>query len=464
MNTLTRRKFLKVPVHLAVGSAGIVLLKNSQSVWSYQANQKLNVALVGVSGRGAWFVQAIPQIGENVAALCDANERRAAPAFNQFPNVPKFRDFRQMFDKIGNSLDAVVVAVPDHNHAVISNTAICLGKHVYSEKPLTHDVWEARVLRINAAKYKVATQMGNQGTATHAFRRGVELIQTKALGNIEKVFVWKDSGGSGEQPLPKGEQPVPSYLDWDVWLGPAAMRAFHEDWLHWHKWRDFATGNLGNWASHSANIAFMGLDIAKLWDPQVNPNQRIRVTAKVQDRAVNAFPSWETVVWKIPPRGDWPALEIEWFNGAGAPGKRDQVESLMGKKLDWGDAGRRKWDDHAGCLICGDKQLLHATGHNSSFTLLPSGRTSDEEGPPQILPRSGSHEREWAAACKGGPRAMSHFGYSGPLTEFLMLGNVATLFPETELEFDPIETRIINHAEADAALRRVYRRGWELSS
>ncbi|HOP77795.1 MAG TPA: hypothetical protein PLD05_09900, partial [Thermogutta sp.] len=243
-----------------------------------------------------------------------------------------------------------------------------------------------------------------------------------------------------------------------------AMRAFHEDWLHWHKWRDFATGNLGNWASHSANIAFMGLDIAKLWDPQVNPNQRIRVTAKVQDRAVNAFPSWETVVWKIPPRGDWPALEIEWFNGAGAPGKRDQVESLMGKKLDWGDAGRRKWDDHAGCLICGDKQLLHATGHNSSFTLLPSGRTSDEEGPPQILPRSGSHEREWAAACKGGPRAMSHFGYSGPLTEFLMLGNVATLFPETELEFDPIETRIINHAEADAALRRVYRRGWELSS
>lgn len=210
---LTRRKFLKVPVHLAVGSAGIVLLKNSQSVWSYQANQKLNVALVGVSGRGAWFVQAIPQIGENVAALCDANERRAAPAFNQFPNVPKFRDFRQMFDKIGNSLDAVVVAVPDHNHAVISNTAICLGKHVYCEKPLTHDVWEARVLRINAAKYKVATQMGNQGTATHAFRRGVELIQTKALGNIEKVFVWKDSGGSGEQPLPKGEQPVPSYLD-----------------------------------------------------------------------------------------------------------------------------------------------------------------------------------------------------------------------------------------------------------
>ncbi len=464
MNRFTRRKFLKVPAHLAIASAGIVVLKDAPSVWSYQANERLNVALVGVSGRGSWFVQAIPQIGENVAALCDANERRAAAAFNQFPNVPKFRDFRQMFDKIGNRLDAVVVAVPDHNHAVISNTAICLGKHVYCEKPLTHDVWEARVLRLNAAKYKVATQMGNQGTATHAFRRGVELIQSKALGNIQKVFVWKDSGGSGERPLPRGEQPVPNYLDWDVWLGPAAMRAFHEDWLHWHNWRDFATGNLGNWASHSANMAFMGLDIVKLWDPPANTNHRIRVTAKVQDRAVRAFPRWEIVIWKVPPRGDWPALEIEWFNGAGAPGKRDEVESLMGKKLDWGDAGRQKWDDHAGCLICGDKQLLHATGHNSSFTLLPSGRTSDEEGPPQILPRSGSHEREWAAACKGGPRPMSHFGYSGPLTEFLMLGNVATLFPDTELEFDPIETRIVNHTEADAALRRVYRQGWELSS
>jgi len=464
MHRLTRRRFLASQVDLAIGAAGVTLLKNAESVYSYEANQKLNIALVGVSGRGSWFVQAIPQIQENVAALCDANERRAKPAFEQFPNVPKFRDFRQMFDKIGKSLDAVVVAVPDHNHAVISNTAIGLGKHVYCEKPLTHDVWEAKILRQNAAKYRVATQMGNQGTATHAFRRGVELIQSRALGEIRQVYVWKDSGGSGERPAPEGSQPVPDYLDWDVWLGPAAFRSFHEGWLNWHGWREFATGNLGNWASHSANMAFMGLDIVKLWDPQVNQGQRIRVVAQVQDKAVRAFPRWEIVRWEIPARGGWPPLTVEWFNGAGAPGRREHVESLMGKKLDWGDAGRQKWDDHAGCLICGEKQLLHATGHNSTFTLLPSGRSSDEEGPPQTLPRAGSHEREWTAACKGGPLPMSHFGYSGPLTEFLMLGNVATLFPEVELEFDPIATRIVNHSEADAALKRVYRQGWELVS
>lgn len=351
MHRLTRRRFLASQVDLAIGAAGVTLLKNAESVYSYEANQKLNIALVGVSGRGSWFVQAIPQIQENVAALCDANERRAKPAFEQFPNVPKFRDFRQMFDKIGKSLDAVVVAVPDHNHAVISNTAIGLGKHVYCEKPLTHDVWEAKILRQNAAKYRVATQMGNQGTATHAFRRGVELIQSRALGEIRQVYVWKDSGGSGERPAPEGSQPVPDYLDWDVWLGPAAFRSFHEGWLNWHGWREFATGNLGNWASHSANMAFMGLDIVKLWDPQVNQGQRIRVVAQVQDKAVRAFPRWEIVRWEIPARGGWPPLTVEWFNGAGAPGRREHVESLMGKKLDWGDAGRQKWDDHAGCLI-----------------------------------------------------------------------------------------------------------------
>ncbi|MGQ9503934.1 MAG: Gfo/Idh/MocA family protein [Thermogutta sp.] len=463
MNRLTRRSFLAAQLKLAFGGAGVIILKNPRSVYAYETNQTLNIALVGVSGRGSWFVQAIPQIGQNIAALCDVNERRAAPVFERFPQVPKFRDFRKMFDQLGRTLDAVVVAVPDHNHAVISNTAMCLGKHVYCEKPLTHDVWEAKVLRQNAAKYKVATQMGNQGTATHAFRRGVELIQTKALGDIREVYVWKDSGGSGERALPEGSQPPPEYLDWEVWLGPAAFRPFHERWLDWHTWRDFATGNLGNWGSHSANMAFMGLEVNKLWDPTANKGQRIRVVAEVQDKAVLGFPRWEIVRWTIPPRGDWPSLKIEWFNGTGAPGRRQHVESLMGKKLDWGDAGRQKWDDHAGCLICGNKQLLHATGHNSSFTLLPSGRTSDEEGPPQMLPRSGSHEREWVAACRGETVAMSHFGYSGPLTEFLMLGNVATLFPEVELEFDPIETRIVNHPEADGEIKRVYRKGWELT-
>lgn len=461
---LRRRQFLRTSA--ACGSLftppfGPLILKVSAGATSYQANERLNVALVGVSGRGSWFVNAIPQIGENVVALCDVNERRSAAAFARFPDVPKFRDFRKMFDKLEKSIDAVVVAVPDHNHAVISYAAICLKKHVYCEKPLTHDVWEARVLREAALKHRVATQMGNQGTATHAFRRGVELIQTGALGEVSEVYVWKDSGGSGERPAPQGEEPVPGYLDWDVWLGPAADRPFHSAWLNWHTWRDFATGNLGNWASHSANMAFMGLKIDSLWQPRGTP-VRIRVVAEVEARAERAFPRWEIVRWEIPARENLPPVRIEWFNGATAPGRRAHVESLMGKKLDWGDAGLKKWDDHAGCLIRGTKQMIHATGHNSTFVLLPSGRSWEEEGPPQILPRSGSHEREWTAACKGRGKPMSHFGYSGPLTEFLMLGNVATLFPQTELEYDPIAGEIVNHAQANAALRREYRKGWAI--
>jgi len=457
---VSRRNFLALVSRAGLSVSGVTILKSAASATTYQANDRLNIALVGVSGRGSWFVEAIPQIGENVVALCDVNERRAASAFAKFPSVPKFRDFRRMFDTVANRIDAVVVAVPDHNHAMISYTAMSLKKHVYCEKPLTHDVWEARVLREAADRFGVVTQMGNQGTATHAFRRGVELVQTGAIGHVHEVYVWKDSGGSGERPLPTGEQPVPDYLDWDVWLGPAAYRPFHEQWLNWHAWRDFATGNLGNWASHSANMAFMGLRIDSLWHS--GSEGRIRVVAEVHNRTQHAFPQWEIVRWQIPARGELPPVRFEWFNGAGAPGRRAHVEELMGKKLDWGDAGNKKWEDHAGCLICGTQQKIHAPGHNSTFVLLPSGRTSEQEGPPQVLPRGGSHEREWTAACKGRGRTMSHFGYSGPLTEFLMLGNVATLFPEEELEYDPKRGEIVNHPAANGALRRERRKGWEI--
>lgn len=457
----TRRRFLW---HSATAAAVTALPVTSGSALTYQANERLSVALVGVSGRGGWFVDTIPRIGENVVALCDVNQRRAAPAYEKIPQAERFRDFRRMFDRMGDRIDAVVVAVPDHTHAVISNTAIKLGKHAYCEKPLTQYVGESRVLRENAQQYGVATQMGNQGTATHAFRRGVELVQAGVLGEVREVFVWKDGAGSGERPLPQDEQPVPEYLDWDTWLGPARYRPYHEQWMHWHRWRDFATGNLGNWGSHSANMAFMSLKIGSLWDAaSLAPERRaIRIVAEVESPAVNAFPRGELIRWSVPQRENLPPLAFEWFAGAKAAGRRDHVEQLMGKKLDWGDAGEKKWADHAGCLIHGPKAMIHATGHNSEYFLLPEEEFEDFEGPPQTLPRSGSHEREWLAACKGGPPAMSSFDYASRLIEFLMLGNVATLFPEEELVYDPVECRITNHPEANAALRREYRTGWSL--
>lgn len=456
----TRRGWLR---RTASGLAGLSLpmIFPRVSALGYEANERLAVALVGVSGRGEWFVHAVPAIGERVVALCDANQRRAAAAFERFPDVPKFSDFRRMLDAEGPRIDAVVIAVPDHNHAVITNAAMGLGKHVYCEKPLTHDVREARILRRNAARSGVVTQMGNQGTATDAFREGVEWIQSGRLGAVQEVYVWKDSGGPGPRPLPPGRGTPPDYLNWDVWLGPAAERPFDEQWLQWHTWRDFATGNLGNWGSHSANMAFMGLSVDALWQDGEKTTP-IVVRAEVGSPPGPTHPHWEIVEWRVPARGQMPPVVFRWFNGAGSPGLRDHVEALMGKKLDWGDAGAKKWDDHAGCLIVGERAMIHATGHNSTYVLLPEDAAKTLERPPRNLPRHGSHEREWAQACKGGRRPMSHFGYSGPLTEFLMLGNAATLFPGRELEYDPVSGRVRNDAEADAALFRDYRKGWQL--
>jgi len=266
----SRRRFLKASV--ALGAA--VAVVPARSLRAFAANERLGVALVGVSGRGQWFVETIPRIGENVVALCDVNDARAQQAFARFPDVPKFRDFRKMLDQQGDGIDAVVIATPDNTHAVIAAAAMRRGKHVYCEKPLAHDVAEARRLAELAAEHGVAPQMGNQGTATDAFRRGVELIQDGALGEIKEVHVWKDGGGSF-RPRPQGESAVPPTLDWDLWLGPAAWRPYHPEWMHWHAWRDFATGQLGNWGPHSANLPFMALQCDALWTGAPKPASRV---------------------------------------------------------------------------------------------------------------------------------------------------------------------------------------------
>jgi hypothetical protein len=460
----TRRNFLR---GTALGGAGLVILSNSRSARGYAANEKLNIALVGLAGRGSWFVETIPRIGENVTALCDVNEKRAAEAFQKFPGVPKYQDFRKMLAEKDKQIDAVIVATPDNTHALITAAAMRAGKHVYCEKPLTHDVAEARAVREIARRYGVATQMGNQGTATEAFRRAVELIQAGVLGPIQEIHVW-NGGGSGPRRLPQGSQPIPEELAWDLWLGPAADRPFHQEWLQWHGWRDFATGNLGNWGAHSANVPFMAFKIASLWYPETaGPSPRIRLSAEVSEIERFGFPRWESLRYEVPARGDSPPVVLQYHNGAvkdyqeGPAKGRKRIEELIGRRLDWGDAGDRKWKEHGGCLIVGTEGMIQSTEHNSSFTLLPVKKFAGFEGPAKTLPRSGSHEREWIMACKSGPKAMSNFDYAGPLAEFLLLGNVATQFGET-LEYDPLAMKVVNHAEADAALRRTYRAGWSL--
>ncbi len=459
---LNRRSFLRNTV---LGGTGLIILQNSGSARSYQANDKLNIALIGVGGRGRWFVGTIPKLDTNVVAMCDVNERKASLSFEEIPKAKKYFDFRKMLEEMDKQIDAVVIAIPDHTHAVATATAMKMGKHVFCEKPLTRTVSEARTLRRMAARCKVATQMGNQGTSSEGFRRAVELIGGGVIGDVREVHAWNTGGGPGERPIPTDEHPVPEYLHWDLWLGPANRRPHNSRWLSgWHGWRDFGTGNLGNWASHTMNLPFKALRLDTLWNRKSDSSATnlVRLDPKVSGVHKHSLPKWEIIRYDFPARGDMPPVRINWYNGPGqAPGPRLMIEQLLGRPLDWGDAGEKKWVDHAGCLLIGTRGMIHSTGHNMSFSLLPEDKFKDFEGPPRTLPRTKGHEREWLDACKGGPPAMSNFDYAGPLAEFVLLGNVATLVGET-IEFDPVAMKIVNNAEADKALRHEYRQGWSL--
>ncbi len=460
---MNRRSFL---ASAALGGAGLVILKSHRSVWSYDSNQRLNIALAGVGGRGSWFVRTIPTLGENVVAMCDVNEQRAAEAFKRLPEVKRYHDFRKMLEEMNKQIDAVIVATPDHIHAPATSLAMKMGKHVLCEKPLTRSVYEARMMRETATKCKVATQMGNQGTASDAFRRSVELIQAGILGEIREIHVWNTGGGPGHREPPKGDFPVPDYLEWDLWLGPAAYRPYHPDWLHWHAWRDFGTGQLGNWGCHTMNVAFKALKFDSLWSAKPFGDSRpvIRVEAEVSEITKASFPRWEFIRYDVPPRGELPPVTLTWYNGRDGmeqKGIRRKMEELVGRTFDWTTDDGDEWKDWSRILLVGKNGMLFSNAHNTEFSLLPADKFKGFEGPPRSLPRSQGHEREWLDACRGGSPAMSNFDYAGPLAEFVLLGNVATQF-EGKLEYDPLAMKIVNSSDANGALRRVYREGWSL--
>lgn len=484
MRRWTRRQLIRLAIKGAGLATAAPMVFSAQTVWGTQANGRLRVAIIGVGGRGRWFVETIPRM-EDVVALCDVNEVRIEEAFRfweerakEWENSPQawerqaaeiyrrhlrnrpriFVDFRKLFEEMGDKVDAAVVSTPDHTHAVASAAAIRAGKHVFCEKPLTRTVHESRALRDLARQFGVATAMGNQGTYSGPFRRALELIRGGTLGEIREVYVWNDAGGADRDSPPQGEMPVPPGLHWDLWLGPAAWRPFHREWMNRNAWREFGTGQLGNWASHTANLAFMALEVHTLWTTNVPREERlIRVRAECPRRNTLSFPRWEKVSWEIPPRGKWPAITIQWINGA-APG----FDEVVGPVVADAPQNQRNLWHFAGTLIVGTKGKIHTTGHNMWFRLLPAedfrGVQCDR---PETVPTSRGPEQDWFAACRGGPAAWSNFDYAAALNEFLMLGNIATQV-EGAIEYDPVEMKIVNNREADALLRCEYREGWTL--
>lgn len=482
---LNRRRFL---CRAAGTGAGFLILAHSESARTYAANDQLNVGLVGVGGRGTWFVDTIPKM-ENVVALCDVNQQKLDEAFGRWEKLSQrfeqspnsweqqaavqyrrllahrpetHRDLRKMLDSMGDRLDAVVIATPDHSHAVLSAAAMRAGKHVFCEKPLTRTIAESRRLKQLAREYHVATSMGNQGTSGGQFRRSLELIRNGLLGGVQEVHIWNTGGGADRREPPQGDFAVPDYLDWDLWLGPAANRPYHPEWTRRHLWREFGTCQLGNWASHTANLAFMALKVDTLFDPEAGPARSIRVQAKCSGINRLSFPSWEQIEWKIPAREDLPPITFHWYNGSRTPGARETIIPLT--KDDPASFALSENDklEFAGAVFVGPEGRIHSTGHNMTFRLLPEAKFADvDRQRPQQLAASHGHERDWFIACRGGEPAWANFDYASALNQFLMLGNVATQF-ESELEFDPIAGRIVNNDEADALLSSDYRDGWSL--
>jgi len=460
-----RRQFVK----LASASAGSLLISTSGFARSFKANEKPNVVLIGVGGRGDWFVSRMPEQA-NVLGLCDVNDSKAAKGYKKLPDAKKYHDYRIMLQEMEKQYDGVMIAAPDHIHAPASSMAMKMGKHVYCEKPLTHNVYEARYLRELARKTKVATQMGNQGTATQAFRRANELIQAGVIGQVREAWAWNPGGGRGPQKIPTMPWDVPDYLNWDLWLGPAATRKYHPDWLRWRAWRDFGTSILGNWAVHTTNLAFKALRLDAMWYPKAEDgayrlaartfviDPRVPDSPKTPD--IN-FPRWEWIQYKFPARGKLPPVTLHWLNGTRVPGGFKPIADQLRARLSKEEFAKHENFEHAGLLIVGSEGMIKTNGHNARMQLLPEAKFKDAKLPDQAYTRSRGHEAEWFAACKGGPKAWSNFDYGGPLTELVLLGNVAT-FAGEPVEYDAIDAKVVNSAKGQSHLQREYRKGWAI--
>ncbi len=409
---------------------------------SGSANDRLNVAVIGAAGRGVENWRMIRFAGGNIVALCDVDESRIGPAVKAFPHAKRYVDFRKMLDEMNRDIDAVVVSTPDHVHAPASVMAMKMGKHVYCEKPMAHDVHEARVMRETAARYKVATQMGNQGTSGNGLRRAVEIIQSGAIGPVGEVHVWTDRPGKywvQDRNRPAETPPVPRTLRWDLWLGPAPERAYHPIYLPraWRGWFDFGCGALGDMGCHTMNLPFMAL---KLGPPT-------SVEARTPGVKAESFPRWAVITYEFPAREGLLPVRLTWYEG----GQKPPAELFHGQKITSG-----------GSLFVGAKGTLYSPGdYGVSHRLLPTEKFENFEGPPESLPRSPGHHKEWILACKGGKPAMSNFDYAAVLTETVLLGNVAVRAGK-RIEWDAAAMRAANCPEAAPLIRREYRKGWTL--
>ena len=503
----------------AVPAAGFGAAPASLKASGYKSpNEKLNFAAIGSGGQGAYNIQAAAPT-ENIVALCDVDDRRAAQTFKAFPNATTYRDFRKMLDKEGKNIDACIVATPDHMHATAAMWCMERGIHVYVQKPLVRTIWEARQMRAAAAKYKVATQMGNQGYSNEGTRQCAEMVWNGDIGNVTEVHAWSDRPlwPQGLTEIPPAEA-VPSTLDWDLWLGVAENRPFTANGMtepdrwggffyqpfNWRGFYDFGAGALGDMACHILGAPNMALHLSK--------RKVIGVECvKKEGASPFQFPKASVIRFDFAAYGNMPPLKIFWYDGLkenpkvegvpagewlgdppmvqraggpGGPGGPGSGSGGQGGGFRGGPAAgpefhspgrvyneeqfealrapdaKLRFPSPDGSLFVGDKGLLTTGTYGEVTRLLPVEKMKDYKMPAPLLTRSPGHMRDFIRACKGGDPACSNFEVSAPFVEWMLLGVIA-LRNEGKLEYDPEKMKITNNAEANKQLKPMFRKGWE---
>ena len=447
LKTLSRRGFIGSST-VALAGFTVVPAYAVSGLGHIAPSDKLNVAGVGIAGMGRGNLANVAKT-ENIVALCDVDWGEAtAKVFNTYPGAKQYKDFRLMLDN-QKDIDAVIIATPDHTHAVISLESMKRGKHVFTQKPLTHTVHEARVLAKAAKEYKVASQMGNQGQASDGPRRLREMIWDGVIGAIREVHVWTDRPNNGLSKIywPQGVNrpvetpPVPQNLDWDLFVGPAPIRPYNSAYhpFKWRGWWDFGTGALGDIGCHSLDPVFRALKLKY-------PTNIQAVSTLVNEET---YPSGSMVRYEFAARENMPPVTLTWYDGGLRPMRIPELDEgmVMGT---------------GGVLYVGDK------GKILDDKILPKSLRESYKIPAPSIPSSPGHEQEWILACKGGPQAGSDFEWAGPLTETVLLGNVALRKELKEklsgqsLNWNPEKFSFSNLPEADRFLHYEYRQGWNL--
>jgi predicted dehydrogenase len=511
-NGLTRRHFFYGTLLAgAVPAAGFGSKPSLKALGYKSPNEKLNIASIGAGGKAASDIHACAET-ENIVALCDVDEQRAAATFKRYEKAPKYKDFRQMLDKEGSNIDAVIVTIPDHMHATAAIHAMERGKHVYVQKPLAHTVWECRQLAEAARKYNVATQMGNQGYSNEGTRQCAEMVWAGEIGNVTEVHAWTNRPvwPQGLPDLPP-EAPIPPTFDWDLWLGIDSFRPYSPKYapFAWRGFYDFGSGALGDMACHILGAPHMALKLGAPTSVEC---------IKIEGKSQYYYPTKAVIRFDFPARGDMPPVKIFWYDAMmeqpdipGVPKgeilgdlPRQMARALVPPKMQpqerqiiggvftdaffsappesaepapppqtpppAGDANarldaevsRRINQGSNGSLFVGEKGFITTGTYGEWTRLIPVEKMREYQFPPEVLTRSPGHYRDWIRACKGGDPACSNFSVSAPFTEWVTLGAIAIRL-EGKLEWDAEKMKVTNNSEADKYLKPKFRKGWSLA-